>query len=166
MRIWWFKNSFVFFVKIDWSFEDFVLLSIELLNLRSVNNNFFNKNFSQIFEQLKLSLFANYSSSFSKLIKPGLNTFIDSFFNGFIQKLSQLFFSQLVDVIESVRSKLLKDSGVVDNELKSFGLVGLDEIILVFIVDFLSESVNVVAFVSVVDFVEFKPSFHFSFLVG
>lgn len=102
MRIWWFKYTFVVFIKIDWSFEDLILFSVELLHLRSVNHNFFNKNFSEIFEQLEFSLFTNNSSGFFKLLKSGLNTFIDSLFNGFIQKLSQLFFSQLVDVIESV----------------------------------------------------------------
>ena len=107
------KNILVMLIEIKKSFEHLVSLDVVFLDFSTVKDNFFNKELSEIFEDLKLLFLPNDLSSLPQIIKPGLNSMVENFLDSLIQKLLQLSVTQLINMVEPLLSELSQHFGVV-----------------------------------------------------
>ncbi len=165
VRVGGFENAFVLIVKVNDASELLVSGRIDLFDFCAIKDNFFNKDFSEIFEKLKFFFLGDDLGSLIELLKPSLDTIIKNIFNSILKESFKLSISQAVNVLEPLVNKGPQHSGLVDNVLESLGLVKLNKFVLMLVVDFLPQSMNVITLVSIVDFIGFEPASHFRVLV-
>lgn len=160
-----FEDAFVLIVKVNDASELLVSGRIDLFDFCAIKDNFFDKDFSKIFEKLKFFFLGDDLGSLIELLKPSVDTIINNILNSILKESVKLSISQAINVLEPLVNKGPQNSGLVDNVLESLGLVELDKFVFMLVVDFFSQSMNVITLVSVVDFIGFEPASHFRVLV-
>ncbi len=165
VRVGGFENAFVLIVKVNNASELLVPGRIDFFDFCAIKYNFFDKDFSEIFEELKFFFLSDDLCSLIELLKPSVDTIINNILNSILKESFKLSISQTINVLESLVNKGPQHSGLVDNVLEPLGLVELDKFVLMLVVDFLPQSMNVITLVSVVDFIDFEPASHFWVLV-
>ena len=100
-----FENAFVLIVEVNNAFELLVSGRIDLFDFCAIKDNFFDKDFSEIFEELKFFFLGDDLGSLIELLKPSVDTMINNILNSILKESVKLSISQAINVLEPLVNK-------------------------------------------------------------